>query len=244
LGRALERRARIIVGEIDSAQRELDDLVEARRGKVVVGAGPVFGTMILPRAIAHFQAKHPAIDVTVIQGHMHETLPGVKTGEIDCAFHSAPDDLARYDLAHRVLLRGQVPVIVARRDHPLAGKKRISLKEALAHSWMLPRQPDFLRVRFEAAFTRAGLEPPRPVIEFTSVMSLPHFLIENRQLVGFVLDTMILTELKNRTLVGLPVPAFGWTVDSSVIFRHGVALPPAAERLVAEVRAVCATLTR
>jgi LysR family transcriptional regulator of abg operon len=244
LGRALERRARIIVGEIDSARRELDDLVAARRGKVVVGAGPVFGGMILPRAVARFQAKHPTIDVAIVQGQMRETLPGVRTGEIDCAFHSAPDDLAREDLAHRVLLRGQVPLIVARRDHPLAAKKRVTLKEVLEQPWMLPRQPDVLRSRFEAAFMRAGLEPPRPMIEYTSVMSVPRFLLANRQLVTFLLDTMIWPELKNRSLVRLPVPAFGWTVDSSVIFRRGVALPPAAERLVEEVRLACAEALR
>ncbi|HVA12485.1 MAG TPA: LysR family transcriptional regulator, partial [Stellaceae bacterium] len=232
LGRALERRARIIIGEIGSAQRELDDLVAARRGKVVVGAGPVFGAMILPRAIARFQVKHPAIDVTVIQSRMRGTLPGVRNGEIDCAFHSAPDGLAQEDLAHKVLLRGQIPLIVARHDHPLAAKRRLSLDALAAEPWLLPCRPDYLRARFDAAFARAGLAPPNPVIEYTSAMSVPRFLLENRRLVTPILDLMVGSELKNRSLIRLPVPEFGWRVDSSVIFRRGVALPPAASRLI------------
>src|SRR6185437_7166408 len=105
LGRALERRARLILGELGSARRELDDLVEGRRGRVVIGTGPVFGMAILPRAIARFQTKHPRVDVSVVQGQMRETLPSLTRGELDCAFHSAPDGLGNMDLSHRVLLR-------------------------------------------------------------------------------------------------------------------------------------------
>lgn len=239
LGRALERRARIIIGEVGAARRELDDLVEARRGQVVVGTGPVFGAVILPTAVARFQARYPAIDVSVVQSRMRETLAGVKNGEIDCAFHSAPEGLAAEDLAHKVLLRGQMPVIVARHDHPLAAKKRISLAEIAAQPWVMPRRPDFMRVRFEAIFTRAGIAPPSPVIEYTTVMSAPRFLAADARLVTFIIDTMIAADLKSGALVCLPVTRFGWRVDSSVIFRRGMPLPPAAARLVEHVRAVC-----
>jgi DNA-binding transcriptional LysR family regulator len=239
LGRALEQRARLILGEIGSAQRELDELVEARRGKVVVGAGPVFGTVILPRAIVRFQAKHPRVDVSVIQSQMRDTLPGLVAGEIDCVFHSAPANLAEQDLAHKVLLRGQRPFIVARRDHPLARKKRVALTEIAAGPWLMPRPPDYLRARFEAAFKRAGLALPKPVIEFSSILSTTRFLHENPRLVSFILDTLIQPELKSGKLVRLAVPELSWTVDTSVIFRRGMPLPPAAARLIEFVREVC-----
>lgn len=240
LGRALERRARIILGEIGRAQRELDDLIEARRGKVVVGAGPVFGSVILPRAVARFQAKYPRVNVTVIQGQMRETLPGVKTGEIDCAFHSAPAGLSEEDLAHRVLLRGQKPLIVARADHPLARKKRVSLAEVAVQPWLLPRAPDYLRSRTEATFEHAGKKRPEPVIEYTTLMSVPAFLLANGRLVSLILETMAGSELKSGRLVRLAVAEFGWTIDTSVIYRRGVSLPPAAARLLEDVRATCA----
>lgn len=244
LGRALERRARIIIGEVGAARRELDDLVEVRRGQVVVGTGPVFGSVILPVAVARFRAKHPEIDVSVVQSRMRETLAGIKNGDIDCAFHSAPEGLAADDLAHKVLLRGQAPIVVARRDHPLAGKKRISLAEIATQTWVMPRRPDFMRARFESGFTRAGLAPPRPVIEYTAVMSAPRFLQADPQLVTFIIDTMISAELKSGDLVRLPVAGVGWHVDSSVIFRRGMPLPPAAARLVDYVRAACDELGR
>ena len=244
LGRALERRARIILGELGSAQREIDDLVEGRRGRVVVGTGPVFGAVILPRAIARFQAKSPHVDVAIVQAQMSQTLEGVKNGEIDCAFHSAPDGLASQDLAHRVLLRGQSVAVVARRGHPLAAKKRISLAEIARQPWLLPRRPDFLRLRFDRLFQRAGLTPPTSLIEYNSVTNAPRFLRENKMLVTFMVSTMVDDMIKSRALVRLDVPDFRWRTDSSVIFRRGVPLPPATTLLLDQVRAVCDELTR
>jgi DNA-binding transcriptional LysR family regulator len=239
LGRALERRARIILGELGSAQRELDDLVEGRRGRVVVGTGPVFGAVILPRAIARFQLKHPRIDVGVVQAQLRETMPAVVTGELDCAFHSAPDGLASRDLTHRVLLRGQSVSLVARRDHPLAGKKRVPLAEIAKQPWLLPRRPDFLRSCFDRLFEDAGLTPPSPLIEYNSITNAPRFLRENKMLMTIVVSTMIEDMLKSRALTRLNVPGFRLRADSSFIFRRGVPLPAPAALLLDHVAAVC-----
>ena len=243
LGRALERRARIIMGEIGSAQRELDDLVSARRGKVVVGSGPMFALSILPRALAQFQAKFPNVDVAIVQAQMRETLEGVRTGEIDCAFHSVPADLEP-NLAHRVLLRGARPVVVARSDNPLAGKRRVSLEELAAQHWMMPRHSDFFRQRIEQVFTRAGIKPPAPVLEYSSIIGSARFLLERRDLVSVYYDSFIDAAIGSAGLVRLHVPALTWTASSSVIYRRDAPLSPAAAKLVETVRAMCAERTR
>jgi DNA-binding transcriptional LysR family regulator len=243
LGRALERRARIIMGEIGSAQRELDDFVSARRGKVVVGTGPMFALSILPAALARFQAKFPNVDVTIVQAQMRHTLEGIKTGEIDCTFHSVPANLEPA-LAHRVLLRGARPVIVARSDHPLAGRRRIPLKEMAAQPWMMPRRPDFFRERIENVFARADVALPPPVIEYSSIIGSARFLLERRDLVSIYYDAFIDAALGNEGLARLHVPDVSWTASSSVIYRRDTPLSPAAAKLVESVRAVCAERAR
>ena len=72
----------------------------------------------------------------------------------------------------------------------------------------------------------------------------PSFLNENKMLVTFIVSTMVEDMLKNRTLVRLDVPEFRWRADSSVIFRRGVPLPPAAALLLDHVRAVCDEIAR
>lgn len=243
LGRALERRARIIMGEIGSAQRELDDLVSARRGKVVVGSGPMFALSILPGAIARFQAKFPNIDVTIIQAQMRQTLEGVRNGEIDCTFHSVPADLEP-NLAHRVLLRGARPVVVTSSENPLAGKRRLSLEELAAQPWMMPRHSDFFRARIEQVFSRANVKLPTPVIEYSSIIGSARFLMERRDLVTVYYDSFVDAVVGSERLARLHVPALTWTASSSVIYRRDAPLSPAAAKLVETVRAMCAERTR
>jgi LysR family transcriptional regulator of abg operon len=243
LGRALERRARIIMGEVGSAQRELDDLVAARRGKVVIGSGPMFASSILPPAIARFQMRYPNIDVTIVQSQMRQTLESLRTGEIDCTFHSAPENLEP-GLAHRVLLRGARPVIATRSDNPLAAKRRVSLKELAAQPWMMPRRPDYFRQRVDEIFARAGLSPPSPVIEYSSIIGSSRFLLERRDLLSPYFDGFIDAEVPGGKLAHLRVPEMSWVATSSVIYRSDTPLSPATAKLVEAVRAVCNERTR
>ena len=243
LGRALERRARVIVGEVGSAQRELDDLVSARRGRVVVGTGPMFALSILPRAVSRFQAKFPNVDVTIVQAQMRHTLDGVKNGEIDCTFHSVPVNLDS-TLAHRVLLRGARPVVVTRNDNPLAAKRRVSLKELAAQPWMMPRHSDFFRARIESIFARAGIAPPKPVIEYALIIGSARFLIERRDLVCAYYDSFIDAVLVDEKLAWLRAPDISWNASSSVIYRRDTPLSPAAAKLVEFVKAACAEHAR
>jgi LysR family transcriptional regulator of abg operon len=243
LGRALERRARIVMGEIGSAQRELDDLVAARHGKVVVGCGPMFALSILPRALARFQAKFPNVDVTIVQAQMRSTLEGLRSGEIDCTFHSTTENLDP-GFAHRVLLRGARPVVVTSDDNPLVRKRRVSLKELAAQPWMMPSRSDFFRKRIETIFTRAGIAPPTPVLEYSSIIGSARFLLERRDLVSAYYDAFIDAVMINERLARLHVPDISWSVSSSVIYRRDTPLSPAAAKLVDIVRAVCAEQPR
>ncbi|HWE75850.1 MAG TPA: LysR family transcriptional regulator [Stellaceae bacterium] len=243
LGRALERRARLIIGEVGSAQRELDDLVAARRGRVVIGSGPLFATSILPRAIARFQARYPNVDVMIIQSQMRLTLEAMRTGEIDCTFHSAPENLDP-SFTHRVLLRGARPVIVTRSDNPLAAKRRVSLKELGAQPWMMPRQPDYFRQRIEAVFERADIPLSAPVMEYSSIIGSSRFLFERRELVSPYFDAFIDAEVPGGKLAHLRVPELSWAATSSVIHRSDTPLSPAAAKLVDTVRAVCSERRR
>lgn len=243
LGRALLDHARIIVGDIGRAQRELDEMIAGRRGKVVVGSGPLFSSYILPHAITRFQAAHPRLDIVIVQAKMREILAAVRAGEIDCSFHSAPADLGP-DLAHRLLLRGEPAVIVTRSDNPLAKKRRLALREIADQPWLLPLAPDYFRQRLENRFRQAGVDLPKPTIEYTLPVSSLRFLYEQSRLLGAFIHALVAPEIASKRLVRLNVPELATLkADSSVIFRRGVPLPPGAALLVEEVRKVCAEQT-
>jgi LysR family transcriptional regulator of abg operon len=239
LGRGLEVRARVIAGEVGRAEREIHELLGAQRGKVIIGTGPSFAHAILPIALARFYKTHPAIEVTVIDGLLGNVLPLVKTGEIDYAFYLAPDDLDEDALIHEVLIPGQRISVVTAASHPLAARRHVSVKELWAQPWTLPIPPDYIREKVEVRFRELGLPPLRPVIEHSSIYAAKS-IVRGGNFVAVFLDMMVEDEIKRKTLRRIAVPEMTWKMDHCAIYRRGVPLPPAARKLLDEIRAVCA----
>lgn len=239
LGRGLETRARVIAGEVSRAKREIGELLNAQRGKVVIGSGPSFAHGVLPRALARFYTTHPGIQVTVIDGLTRDVLPLVKTGEIDYAFFSPPDSLVEDELEHEVLLPDQKVSVVTTAQNPLATRRRVSAKEIWAQPWTLPTPPDYVRTELDARFQELGLPPVQPVIEHNSVFTAKSVLREGN-FVAIFIDMLIEDELKRKDLRVVRVPELTWKVHHSAIYRRGIPLPAAAEKLLEVVRAVCA----
>lgn len=239
LGRGLEARARVISGEVSRAEREIHELLGAQRGKVVIGTGASFGHAILPVALARFHRTHPAIEVTVIDGLLGKVLPLVRTGQIDYAFYVAPDRLAEDDLAHEILLSGQGISIVTTASNPLAARRQVSAKEIWNQPWTLPIPPNYIREKLEARFRELGLPPLRPVVEHSSTHAAKSIVREGN-FVAIFIDMIVEDEIYRKTLCRVHVPEMSWKVDHSAIYRRGVPLPAAAQKLLEEIRAVCA----
>lgn len=235
LARALEARARVISGEIGRAQREVGEFIDAQRGKVVIGTGPLFTHAIFRRALARFRQAHPRVDVAIVHRQAREIFPAVKTGDVDFTLHIAPQWLLDDEFASEIVMRGCFGSIAANARHPLAGKRRVTLKDLSTARWMLPTAHDNMRSKIESIFEAAGLPPIKPVIECDSVLLLKDFL-RDETLVGIFIDAVIEDELLKKRVKFLRVPELAWKVDLSAIYRRDVPLPPAARALLAEIR--------
>jgi LysR family transcriptional regulator of abg operon len=238
LGRGLEARARVIAGEVGRAEREINELLDGQRGKVAIGTGPSFAHAILPLALARFHRKHPGIEVKVIDGLLRDALPLVKTGEIDYAFYGMPKSLADDDLAQEVLMSGQEISIVTAASNPIAAKPRLSPRELWCQPWALPTPPDYIREMLETRFQELGLPPLRPVIELSSI-SAAKSILRGTNFITIFMKLLVEDDLKRKDLCQLHVAEMGWTANFSAIYRRDVPLPPAAKKLLDEIRTVC-----
>lgn len=239
LGRGLEARARVIAGEMRRAEREMKEFLGAQRGNVVIGTGPSFAHAILPIALARLYRTHPAIEVTVIDGLLRDILPLVRTGEIDYAFYVAPDGLARDDLVHEVLLPGEGISVVTTAGNPIADKRQVSMEEIWGEPWTLPIPPDYIRDKIETRFQELGFPPLRPVVEHSSIYAAKSILRAGN-FVAMFMDMLIEDEIKRNDLRLVNVPEMRWHADHGVIYRRDVPQSPAAQKLLEQIRAVCA----
>src|SRR5579864_793857 len=85
LGRAIEARARVIVGEVGRAEREIGELLDAQRGRIVIGGGPVFAHPAIRRGVGRFREAHPKVEIELHYVFNRKVIPEIKAGEIDYA---------------------------------------------------------------------------------------------------------------------------------------------------------------
>ena len=243
LARGFEPRARVIAGEVERADRELDAFRGARRGRVVVATGPDFADAILPKALARLRHSHPDIQVTVFDSQARETLDLVMAGKIDCAFHSVDTRRRRPELTTELLFAKEPVIIVGRADHPLVAPRRPSLEQLARANWVLPTAPNYTRDRLDEVFVRRGLPPLQASVEVTSATFAKAHLLEGDCLSIFA-RVLAREEIDNGRLKPVWMPQIKWTFDIRAISRRDVPLPPAAIALLVEVRKVCAELRR
>src|SRR3712207_5224336 len=84
-GRALVRHADVILARLADAEAELEATAGLRGGRVRLISFSSAGATILPRAIAVFRERHPAVELTLEPGEPDEGLARLRAGECDIA---------------------------------------------------------------------------------------------------------------------------------------------------------------
>jgi DNA-binding transcriptional LysR family regulator len=238
LGRALEARARVIAGEVGRARREVGELLDAERGRVVIGGGPVFCHPAIRHAVAEFREAHPKVEIEIRDVLIQEAIPAVKAGEIDYAIANF-DDLADDEVSRDVLLPRQIISIVTHAANPILRKRKISLAEIWPGPWLLPTPGRVFRLKLNEIFHAAGLPPVQATIECNSVFLMINYMREGNLLMALQ-ELLISDEIEHSVIKPLRIPGLNWQVDVGVIYRRDIPLPPAATKLLEAIKRHCA----
>src|SRR5437764_7900982 len=172
-GRLLVDRAESILVSLASAEDELRQLAGLEGGRLRLASFASAAASIMPLAIASFRERHPAVELSVVMADPVQSLPRLRSGELDLALSHEAIDLT--DASDVVLptptvdLRSGIEFVhlfddpmyvVMPAGHPLAEEPKLDLGRFASEPWMLATTntcPDsrlFLR-----ACHRAGFEP-------------------------------------------------------------------------------------
>lgn len=186
--------------DLQRIRSEIDNLVGLRRGSVAIGL--VEGaTEFVAAAVASFQQHYPAIqfrmDVFGAQGVIDQVL----AGEIDVGLtFNAPDNpTIRMDrtMIYRLGL-------IARPDHPLAGRKEVSMGECTDFPLIIPGENLSLRRVLDIAWARHVGGTPRAVAEANSIGLIKSLTIHGAGL-GWLTAFDALSEIEAGSLVFIPL---------------------------------------
>jgi DNA-binding transcriptional LysR family regulator len=235
-GESLIAHARVVRNELEQAVVDLGEMQGLARGLIRVGTGPTSAMVELPRALARFRALYPEIRTIVREGLLSDLMPAIVQGELDFAVVAITGEPIDADLVQETLVENGLGII-ARADHPLAGKHGLAPADLADLPWLLPPSSDLTRVAFDTIWERTGLKPLTPLAETASVLfSLS--CVRESDAVAFLPSSVIELDGGRRDFVQLDVRGFNLQRQLGIVRRGRTTLPPAARILIRELQAV------
>jgi DNA-binding transcriptional LysR family regulator len=166
-GRMLVAHTEGILARLQAAEAELAAIAGLRGGQLRMATFPTAGATLMPVAIASFRARHPQVELTLIEGEPEEIAPRMHAGELDLAllfeFPDAADPLAesltRSEGLTRVELLEDPLYLALPRSHPLASAARLHLKDLHGEAWVQTSSTSACARHVVRSCHAAGFEP-------------------------------------------------------------------------------------
>ncbi len=154
----LARRGKLMELELRHGLAEIAAIKDGSGGSLRVGGGPAWMLSILPQAVATFNRRRRSVLVRLVAGVTNELLPRLLDGDLDIAF-GALDAPSSPEIARERLIDIE-HIVLARADHPLAGKPVVEPEELLPFPW-IAHLHDYATIGDLSSFVvERGLDPP------------------------------------------------------------------------------------
>jgi DNA-binding transcriptional LysR family regulator len=201
----LYRHARQIVNQCGRTAAELSQIRSGRSSHVVIGCVSYLDTLAV-KAVTRFKALRDGEQIIrLVFGRTKELHRRLQLGEIDLVISrfrlgdEQPDvQCAKaYDVGD---------IIVARADHPCAGRDDVSLEDLIRYPWILPPPNNPFRSYLEGLFYQEGLPLPSSAFEIASMFAARDILLDNGDVVCTLPSRSLREDIDNGTLAMLNVP--------------------------------------
>lgn len=204
------------------------------QGAVTVGALPLGRTLILPAAIARLSARHPGVRVVTDESAYETLVAGLRAGDVDFILGALRANDTASGLTNERLMAEDM-VVLARRDHPLAHAKGLTVADLRDAQWILPRTNAPARTFFESQFRRTKLKVPMPSVE-TADLAVIRGLLLGTDMVAALSAQQLHYECESGQIVVLDVPFHNTRREIGLTLRADSTPSPAARALIDAIR--------
>jgi LysR family transcriptional activator of glutamate synthase operon len=223
LGRVVLDAARHAEQSLAKAREEVQRLTDPDAGLVRLAFLHSVSTSVLPALLGRFREHAPGVGFELRQEGAPSILDDLRAGEAEVGIIGPrpKDDALGWCLLEQQRLRLAVPP-----DHPMAGRRRIALRQAAHERFVAVRPPLEFRTLTDRLCKQAGFTPE---IAFES-----SDLGTIEGLVGAGLGVAVLPiwsgQRADLAARSVPLSDPGARRDLGLVWRNNVALSPAARR--------------
>ena len=169
LGQSLAGHAHTVLLQLMRAEQEFDDLRAGRQGVVAVGAVTAPACDLVAPAINDIRARAPGIEITMQVDNSVALARELVASRLDFILARVPDDMdAR--MFHCVTLGIEEASIIVRRGHPLLAQAPVGIAALGEWEWIMQPRDAMIRRAVDDLFLFANLQPPRCLINTTSII--------------------------------------------------------------------------
>jgi DNA-binding transcriptional LysR family regulator len=214
--------------------------LEARRGggvgELVVGA--ILGTTadVIARAVIEMKERQPLLDIHLRGETSDSVIALLERRIVDLAVGRFPAS-ARDGLYAYEPLGEEALCIVGRQRHPLASARRLRLADLAEQRWVMHSTSNPARQILDREFGKAGVAPPRDIIEANSILTVLKIL-EYSDAVAMLSEPLVRDQVRVGLLRRLPVRIDARLSGFGLLTRRGEALKGASADFAERLRAV------
>ena len=245
-GQVLLERAERLLAEAATLERDFQRMRGLEIGEVRVGAGAYPAEMSVVRAAGRLMGRRPKLRIQIEQGDLRALVAAVLTRRLDLAILET--SLAKDDPRLEVEpLPRHDGLFFCRAGHPLVSRPPHRVEEVLAYPYAGTRLPARVARSFLSSASAGTIDPISgdflPPVQVNSVRSAIDVVLAS-DAVSTAPRALINEQVHAGALVILPLHEPWMHTAYGFVYLRGVDLSPAAEALIAEVRAVEDELSR
>ena len=161
-GRALVPHATAVVGRLRAAVADVRAVRTLGGGGLRLGAIPTADMALIPRAVAEFRRRHPAVAVTHAEGLTRSLVVDVREGDVDLAVIGTAHPEPVFEGVRLRKLMDDALSVALPLGHRLADRDLLSLADLEGETWIAgqPRSQDTLI----AGVQGGGFQPQIPFV--------------------------------------------------------------------------------
>ena len=224
-GEVLIRYAKGVSHDFEHAEAEIAELLTGALGFVRIGSVIGMVPSLLTERLLAFRRNHPRVRISIEVGTSDVLLPHLVRGDLDLVLGRFPDRLDDRDLTIDFFETPERMSVVARPDHALARKERISLTDLSSQTWILHPVGSPMRLRVESALKQCFRSFSLDIVETTSLLATTS-LIESSEMISVVPHDVAMHYARYGLLTVLKIDLPISLLNLGIITKKGKILSP------------------
>jgi DNA-binding transcriptional LysR family regulator len=193
-GEAVLDYAKRWLAELESTTHVLTSFAAGRGGRLRLGFTQQVPQLLLTAALTHLLERTPRVAVMTREGTTDELVASLQARELDCAIGRSYDGAAS-GVVQEAVYQQEPCLVVAAASAKRLSRGPLDWARLAKLDWILPPPNTPMRRTYNAIFVGAGVQPPVPLLETTSLRSMETVLRHEPNAIA-ILARDVVTEME------------------------------------------------